>query len=465
MATETLPIEGLPHQYAFWSDLTNGAKIALIGPLGTGKTWSLVIKDFLLHQYNTHHARRGFTSMMVEPTFGMTQDILIPAYEKVIMQELGIPIRIGGGQRPHVIWPPAMGRAKTLLRSAEKPHRLVGPNLSHVGFDEPGLMHFDAWKKGSVRARDPDAVVRQAFVAGTPEGLGWVAEKWKQPVAPYRRIQAMHWHPTMAHYPKEIATTFAGSPPQLDAYLRGLFVPMYEGRVYGAFDRNVHCVARAPAELYDPALPLILSCDFNVDAMRWLVCQVNEMAREIVILDEIALGAGGSVVEGAQEFISRYSHLNEQAEVVRHHGELRVTGDASGRARSQSTGEAVYDRLVAELSAVWPDLILDVPAANPNVRSTVETVNHHLSGQGSLVMIAETCEELVQDLEENTWKPGTTQIDKKATPPANKRTHAGDALRYLCYSQTPIRLPSRTTETLPSDVPDEHTDRLMEDYF
>ncbi len=47
-------------------------------------------------------------------------------------------------------------------------------------------------------------------------------------------------------------------------------------------------------------------------------------------------------------------------------------------------------------------------------------------------MVAPKCVELIRDLEEVVYKPGTTVIDKDRDP---KRTHLSDALGYLVWQE------------------------------
>jgi hypothetical protein len=82
-----------------------------------------------------------------------------------------------------------------------------------------------------------------------------------------------------------------------------------------------------------------------------------------------------------------------------------------------------------------------VPRANPPVRERVGLMNaklHSASSEAHLV-IDRKCAELVKDLEQVTYKPDSTVIDKDKDP---RRTHLSDALGYLvwqeCRPQAPV---------------------------
>ena len=73
-------------------------------------------------------------------------------------------------------------------------------------------------------------------------------------------------------------------------------------------------------------------------------------------------------------------------------------------------------------------------SSNPAVRDRVNTVNARLrnaSGERRLA-IDEKCKELIQDLEQVCYKPGSSQLDKDSD---SRRTHLSDALGYLLWQE------------------------------
>jgi hypothetical protein len=75
-----------------------------------------------------------------------------------------------------------------------------------------------------------------------------------------------------------------------------------------------------------------------------------------------------------------------------------------------------------------------VPRANPEVRERVSVVNAMLrSAQSeSRLFIHPRCRELVVDLEQVSYKPGSSVIEKERDP---RRTHLSDALGYLVWQE------------------------------
>lgn len=409
----------LPHQAALWGDQTQDACIALVGPLGCGKSYALAVKALLLARANA-----GIDGMLVVPTYPMAKQVHCREWPG-IWAGLGVNVKLLGGETmPEAfVWPEQI-RSQCWIRSAESPERLAGPNLSFVLWDEPGQMRVSAWERGSVRPRHPLAAVRQNVLGGTPEGLNWFADLFANPVPPNKTIRAGCWHANLAHYPAMLKARYGHDNALLSAYAKGQFVPLRSGRAYSAFDRAIH--ASQPTA-YDPHLPLVLACDFNVDAMRWLIAQV--MPGEIRILEELDLGRGGTTIEGARQFMDRWS-LRHRA------GEVWIVGDASGRARRTNASRTDYQILVEELGrTAFRSVSLRAAASNPPVKERVDAVNYYLSGRQRTIVIDPSCRELILDFERVLWREGGTDIDKSDP----LRTHASDALGYLVTNLAPVQ--------------------------
>lgn len=401
-------IPGLSHQRELWKDFTEG-ETAIVGPLGCGKSFGLAIKQIILRRANA-----GVDGMLVTPTFTMARGIHIPEWPK-IWKSFGLDVRYET-QRQAFLWP---WGDRTWIRSAENPARLAGPNLGDVTFDEPGQIVREAYERGSARARHPNARMRQIVFGGTPEGMNWFADLFAAPGQGRRTIWGRSWHKSLAHYyPQKLVDLYGYDESLLDSYGRGKFVPLRVGRCYGPFDRATH---QALEPQYDPQLPLILSCDFNIDMMRWEVLQMTH--REARFLDEIALGRNGDTAMAAKEFVSRWGR--------RHRNRVIVTGDRSGNARSTS-GPTDYQIIQEELKrAQFAGVGLSLAPKNPPHRHRVHNTNYHLSGRGLQVLLSKRCEELAKDWERVAWKKGTQKAEIDKDDP--ERTHASDAGDYSLW--------------------------------
>ena len=123
---------------------------------------------------------------------------------------------------------------------------------------------------------------------------------------------------------------------------------------------------------------------------------------------------------------------------------LFVYGDASG-AHLQTTGGRSDYSIIREFFRNLPgfDMRLIVPAANPPVRDRVNALNARLTnarGERHLY-VNPGCTELIADLEQVAYKPGSSQLDKDRD---SARTHASDALGYYVWQD--FRLVERIGE-------------------
>jgi hypothetical protein len=157
------------------------------------------------------------------------------------------------------------------------------------------------------------------------------------------------------------------------------------------------------------------------------MCSVVVQRRDetFCVLDEIVIPRA-STIDACEEFMTRFGF---------HAAGLIVYGDASGN-NLKTTGTTDYE-MMRRFFRNTPYRVLDyrIPTANPLVRDRVLTMNATLKSADGRVRlkIASKCAELIKDLEEVVFKPGTTAIDKDKDP---KRTHLSDALGYLVWAET-----------------------------
>ncbi len=296
----------------------------------------------------------------------------------------------------------------------------MGITVGDGMMDEPGQCTREAYDVLCSRVRNPRSAVKQIVSGGTPEGLNWFADLFANPApdSGRRTIWATGWHKDLADYPKRIMQTYGYDQALLDTYGNGKFVPLRTGRAYKFFNDKVH-VARCKLN-YQPAVPITLTCDFNVDYMRWLVMQITPS--EIVVLDEIALGFNGTTELGAREFCN-----TQWAEITKKRP-VRVTGDATANSRSTNATRTDYEVIQDVLTKADIRVHMDVPESNPLVKDRVAMVNFFLSDRSrQKVVIAEHCTELIRDFQRVSWKDGGTALDQSTDP---SLTHATDAFGY-----------------------------------
>jgi len=225
-----------------------------------------------------------------------------------------------------------------------------------------------------------------------------------------------HWNSSDILPPAEIESARRTLDPRT---FRQEFEASFEGatgRVYYAYQAEKHMDSRIQL---DPALPIVLSCDFNVDPCIWVLAQTN--GREVFVFDEIAL-RNTNTLEMGREFLRRYGA---------HKGGIIVYGDSAGSARS-TTGKTDYV-ILAELGLSTQR----IRRSNPPVKDRVNAVNSMLENvrEERRLFHHPRCRYLKKDFESVVWTGDGASIDKSNF----ERTHASDALGYFIEYEFPLR--------------------------
>jgi len=169
--------------------------------------------------------------------------------------------------------------AEILCRSMENYDLLRGIELGWFYLDELRETRLEAWQvvKGRLRSQDVDA--REGRVTSSPNGFDWMYEEFVRKPSEPATAEAYANHAVFfartqdnKHLPPDyIAALVASYDPLLVAQeLDGRFVNTTQGRIYHAFDREVHVTPEA--ELV-PGQPIVWSLDFNVTPMTAVIAQ------------------------------------------------------------------------------------------------------------------------------------------------------------------------------------------------
>jgi hypothetical protein len=312
-------------------------------------------------------------------------------------------------------------RSVILLRSLDNYERLRGTNLAWFGVDELTYAKEEAWTRLEGRLRDPRARAMCGYAVWTPRGFDWVYERFVKE----RRDECEVVFAT----PAENEHLLAHSP---DFYERlkssyderfyrqevlGEYLNVCQDRVYHTFERRVHVktLKRAAGE------PLLWALDFNVDPMCSVVAQLD--GERLHVLDEIVLRRA-TTRAACEEFVARFGGAASA---------LRIYGDASG-AHMQTSGMTDYQMIRKALSGAWRGTIEQrVPPSNPPVAERVALTNaRFMPATGEPAVFVDTkCKELMRDLEEVVYRPGSATVDKRDP----MRTHLSDALGYLIWQE------------------------------
>lgn len=430
------PIPGTP-QEAFFDDDTPNGKLLFAGGYGAGKTMTGVAKMLKLSAMNA-----PLPGLMTVPNFAHVLDTMIPTLEERD-PDTGDPwfldhTQFHYHQTNHVLtW---VGGGPIHFFSGEEPKSIKGPNMAWGGVDEPGIQPYDAWRNTVNRVRNPNAVLRQVFGSGTPEGLNWLMEQFNEEGRANYKVYTMDTRENtelLRHFPEYVEQVKENATDaEIASYLGGKFSNLTGALAYPTFQRATHWDFGVPAA--NPLLPLRLCFDFNVDPMTCVVGQqyAGPSGLEAIVVDAMALYAS-TVQQVCAEIVTRYPTW--PAGIV-------IYGDATGKNRSHQSLKSNYD-IIRELLQPMGPFEMKVPSANPSVTHRLNSVNRVLEDARGVVRLklrktepVKTCtlRDLVRSLEQSVKKPGTDDLWKK---PGETVTHSADALGYWITTEFPVQKP------------------------
>jgi len=301
------------------------------------------------------------------------------------------------------------------LKGADNHDSLRGVGLDYLVLDEFADIDPDAWYE-TLRPTLSDREGHALFI-GTPKGLNWAHDLYN----------------LQQEFPDEWAsfqyTTLDGgnvSEKEIEAARSTLDVrtfrqeyeatfETFSGRVYYAFDRKYNMKSydktQLPREIH-------IGIDFNVDPVSAVVgVQCN--ATEFHIIDEIRI-FGSNTDELAEEIRSRYPDNN-----------IVCYPDPAGAQRRTSAGGRTDHTILR--SANFRVL---APHSHNSVRDGINAVNAKLRSSNGIttLFIDPRCKYVMECLDKQTYKPGTSIPDKDSG-----FDHMNDALRYMIDYLYPIR--------------------------
>ncbi len=220
----------------------------------------------------------------------------------------------------------------------------------------------------------------------------------------------------------------------------------------GDYNKGLVCHSFSDANkdetlLYNNALRLYLTCDFNVDPMCWEVAHRTMLPNgktQYEFIDELCID-NTNIIATAQEFFRRYG---------KHTAGLIITGDATGKNRNDTSpnpNDTKYKILYRELSNLgMRNFDLDLATGNPHEDIRVETYNGLVcsaSGVRRVKINPNKCPKLVWNMENLKYIPGTSviyepspkEIERDSSNTLKYTKHPFDAASYLTYRYDPIK--------------------------
>lgn len=433
------PIEGTA-QEAFFDDDTQDANLLFTGGWYAGKTMTLVAKMLKLSAINN-----PIPGFWLVPDWSHVERTILPMIGD-IDPDTGeywflSPTQWDYNHRTQVFtWD---GGGPIQFLTAENPKAIAGPSGAFLGVDEPGSIKHEAWRNAVARVRHARATLRQKVASGTWEGLNWLADLFGDPTRPeaYKvftmptreNTEGLRHNPTYIDQVLDNITE-AEAASFLDAKISNLTGVL----AFPSFDEAVQWTPRVPPP--DPALPLRLTFDFNVNPMTIGLCQIvsGPAGPELHVRDWLSEYGGATVESACLKLKDRYPGGWDS---------VIVYGDATGTARHVKSLKSNY-QIIQETLAGWARrLELKVPTVNPPVKESTNAVNRLLKDARGNTRLWIRCtepkrqcatRELVRSLQRTSKRSGTDDIEKK---PGETHTHAclvGDTLIATEHGPIPI---------------------------
>lgn len=306
------------------------------------------------------------------------------------------------------------------LKGADNPDSLRGVGIHFLVMDEVQDIDSDAWFK--VLRPTLVSTMGHAMFIGTPKSYNFLYElyvlgqdkknqdtyRWKSwqfptitsPFIPADEIEAARSDMDEKSFRQEFEASFE----------------TMSGRVYYPFDRNVH----VGEFKFNPALPIWVGQDFNIDPMSSCVAQPQDNG-DVLIVNEINLRGSNT-----EETVNRLEQL-----YYKQMDKVIVFPDPAGAYRQHARGDSDLD-IFRERGFKR----LRYRKKHPPIADRVNSVNRMLrSADGRIrLLVDKNCKKSIESLEQTIYKEGTREIDKD---PGIE--HMTDALGYMIEFQYPVR--------------------------
>ena len=370
-------IEWYPTQYHFIASPDRFT--AMIGGIGSGKSRAGAGKALL-------HCKDKCLGLVVAPTYPMLRDATWRTLQEVAAAS-GLPVSLNKSE-----FTARIGNAEMLMRSADQPDRLRGPNINWTWMDEFDLCPLQTWEIviGRLRA---DGKAGPAWITSTPKGRRELYRLQDQLTVFRARTQD---NPYLD--PEFVRSLEAAYTGQFAAQeLGGEFVS-FEGLVYEEFDRGQHI--QQPAGSY-----------------QRVVAGVDEGYTNPAVIVVLGVDNDGRAAVIAEFYQRRALQAEVIAEAQRLMGVYKI---------ERFFCDPSAAGLIADMRAQG----LPVKAADNAIVPGLQAVKAHLVVQGDgkpRLTVVPGCVNLVAEFESYCWKKGQAGMKDE---PEKVNDHAMDALRY-----------------------------------
>lgn len=402
--------------------------------LGAGGTYGAACWHYVMCLIN----HESWLSWAIAPTFQQVQDTLIPTFSDVLSDVFGLEelkdYEFVSSGRPRLLLH-ATGQ-EIHFKSANRPERMVGPNISHMTRSEPGMYGPLAFEKSGSRLRCPKAKRLQVLNEGTPEGMGnyWetignIAEGRNPELKSTRITLWTDDNPALRpSYCENLEEIYKHDPNKLQSYRYGIFTPFTRGTAYWDFVQSRNVVLDVKLS---HLMPLVLTFDFNVSPIAIVGLQRQPHDKNGFRFHRwVALwesdGNSRGLMDACVEFFRAYPSSTW--------GDLpiEIDGGHDGYFGHHLSTSCAYDQIIQYFKAAgYRNVRVTAARSAPTIQARLERVNALFAYEQ--YVIAAWCRNLIKSHSESCLKPNMWELLKKKN---GDFTHYSDAVGYPLFNRT-----------------------------
>ena len=392
---------------------SNKQKVYLSAGLGSGKTYSLVMKMLKLCSIN-----QGMPGGLLAPSLKMFKRDVLPTINE-ICQKNNIPFKYN--KSDSVFYFPNFNTQVYIFHSEDDGQSIRGPNLAWAVINEITLCSKNAFLSLVGRVRLKNAKLKQIAMSGSPESFNWCYEYF---IENQRDDTELIFGDTRKNiyispdYVKMLAESYDDLMYQ--QFVEGKFINLTGRRACYAFDRNKHIDKNI---IRQDLLQIWISLDFNLYPMAATIWQRMPISSD-------------HLLEGLQSIRINGSNTDEMCEVLKQklrqynydYTQAVIFPDPAGQSGStKSKGKSDIDILKQH-----GFIDIRYKRSISSVRDCLNTTNNLFNK--NKIYVHTNCKDLIADMEQCIIKEGTMIIDKSDP----MRTHWVDGMKDMLDYEFPI---------------------------
>lgn len=370
---------------------------AFVAGIGSGKTYAGCVRalNASLGKLGSRTIQTPNLGVITAPTYPMLRDATLRTFQEVAqpyiksLNRSGMVITMNNG-------------SEILLRTADNPDRLRGPNVSWWYGDEAAMYGNDVWRIMIGRLRQ-FGQRGYAWLTTTPRGRNWIYQLFVNDDDRYELIRAAS--SDNVYLARDIIEAWQGefSGDFARQELLGEFIA-HRGLVYEEFSHDRHVVTEMPPSFH------------------YVVCGVDWGYANPGVMIVAGMDGDGRLWLLTERY-QRQQRIEEWAEVAL---ELRAT---------YGVDEFVCDPSEPDYIRTLQEAGVNAHKANNTVMTGIQAVKHRLATYGETsrgtlprLVISRSCVNLISEFEQYQWRENR---DGMHDAPVKTNDHAMDAMRYL----------------------------------